>query len=156
MKYTPSNPATPRRLHRRFTTALLASIVFVTTIAFTARPAEAATSVKGCFQVSTGGVYYTNVYTQPGLTAWLFYSTDNRTYYPVGAVKVLDQNGCVGWDVRGSGWENYYLKILVFSKNAQGYVGATYFGWSSSVATPGYGPVHLGWASVTCDICPWG
>jgi hypothetical protein len=153
VKNTPSNP---RRLSRRFTGVLLACLAFVATVAVTARPAEAASSVRACFQVRTGGAYYNNVYTQPGLTAWLFYSTDNQNYYLVPTVSVLDQNGCVEWNVAGTGWENYYLRILVYSYNAQGVVGATYFGWSSFVARPGYGSAHLGFDYVTCDICPVG
>ena len=158
MKDTFSPPARPRSLRRRVTRALLAAAMFVMTMAFTARPAEAASWVKGCFQVKTGGLYYNNTFTQQGLTTWLMYSADGVNWIPFTST-LLDQNGCAAWYVSGT-LRSYELRIFVYSTGGQGgahgVVGATYSGWSPFKAPRGDRQYHLGSGYVSCDRCSWG
>lgn len=147
------NPlAAPGSLRRLLTHGLVTVGLAAGMIAATATPADAASRVNACFKVETGGVYYHNVYTQPGLTTYLLYH-DGRTWVPI-AVSALDQNGCVGWQINGT-LQNYYLYIYVYSTNGLGVVGATYYGGAQFIAPPGSATYFLGSSNIACDICPW-
>ncbi|MEO7275836.1 MAG: hypothetical protein ABIX28_14670 [Vicinamibacterales bacterium] len=140
MQTSHSTPVTTGRVRRRLIGALLAIAVSVGTIAGTATPAHAASSMYGCFRMVNGR-------TLPGLNVQVQFWTAN-TWLTLGTV-ATNATGCVYLPLNGD-LRNQYVR---FNVNTQ--LGGTYLYSAPNVfipyAYPGNLPANVGTAWVTCS-----
>jgi hypothetical protein len=138
MKTTHSAPATTGRLRRRLATTLLALTVFGGTILGTARPAQAATLVSGCFRTASGYQLLA-----AGTPVYLVVAVGN-TWYNTGVHFPMDRNGCV--QIPTNLYSNYWQMLYVNTGGALGTFtgGGTFSGYSAFMAPPGTGFANLG------------
>jgi hypothetical protein len=131
MKNSKSAFATPGQLRRRLTSALLTLGLIFGTIATTATPVEAATTVLACFTPYPYNYRALSVAVQ--LQVW------NGADYSTIATGALSQ-GCVAWNI-GPQYQNRYLRVRINDQIM--YYGVYYWGETTQVAGPGIGPVFL-------------
>lgn len=146
MTNTHSARATSGRLRRVFTSALLALSVVVGTLAATATPANAASSVHGCFRSSQGwdlwGVHASLAVWLPGL-GWRTVASS-----PLGPNNFGSGN-CVFWGPMTPDLQGYHWKVFVdYQAN-----GVRFIGKLQPYAYPGDQPARLGTGVVTCYGC---
>ena len=141
MKNTQSASATPRRLRRRLTSALLALTFIVWTIAATATPVQAAGMVSACFTPDRGRIVVRGLPVM--LQAWVAVNTHVTI-----ATSVLDSVGCATFLVNPA-YTGYYLRTYIETRPYGNY----YRGASYLYAPPGKSGFYILWGLVTCTGC---
>ena len=136
MKNTRSTSATASRLRRRLTSTLLALGVFVGTIAFTARPAHAASNVYGCFVASQGmTIIGLPIQLQAFVNgSWVFMASNTN-----------NGGNCIAFPIPTGYARTLYWRLVINTN----YAGKHWFGTSPYWATPGDGFVNVGTGTVT-------
>ena len=148
MKNIQSASAAPGQIRRRLTSALLTLSLIGGTIATTATPVEAATSVIACF---TPSVYN---YRASGVAVLLQVWNGGDNYSTIGTGVLSDYGygaylGCAAWNVPPL-YQGRQLRVKINDNIT--YYGAWCFGQTTFHAGPGYGPVVLS-GVVTCYGC---
>jgi hypothetical protein len=141
MKNIESTSATPWQLRRRLASALLTLSLIAGTIATTATPVEAATTVVACFAPYPYNYRALSVAVQ--LQVWN--GVDYSTTIATGALR----DGCVAWNISPA-YQNRYLRVRINDRIM--YYGVYYWGETPLVAGPGIGPVFLQ-GMVNCMGC---
>ena len=133
-------PTTTGRLRRRIVSALLALTVFGGTIVGTARPAQTATLIWGCFRTVDGSTL------AAGTPVYLLIEIGGL-WYNTSVNFPMDRYGCA-W-VPTNLYSSFSQRLYVNTGGALGTFtgGGTFYGWTRPVA-PGTGFADLGTATL--------
>ncbi len=135
-----THSASATRLRRRITSVLLTLSMIAGTIAATATPAHAASSIQGCFRSSAPGYNVNGIPVE--VQAYI-----GNGWYKLGTI-TSGANGCASLPIYGS-LRDYHVRMVVNYR-----VGSAYFsGTSRLLALPGNLPANLGPVVVTCYGC---